>query len=54
MDFDRGIVNALFYDYPVDAVIAQLDKNKNNLQQDVFLDILPQLVQWSKQEYTYT
>lgn len=54
MDFDRGIVKALFYDYPVDAVIAQLDKNKNNLQQDVFLDILPQLVQWSKQEYTYT
>lgn len=54
MDFDRGIVKALFYDYPVDALVALLDKNKNNLQQDVFLDILPQLVQWSKQEYTYT
>lgn len=54
MDLDRGIVKALFYDYPVDALVAQLDKNKNNLQQDVFLDILPQLVQWSKQEYTYT
>ena len=54
MDLDRGIVKALFYDYPVDTLVAQLDKNKNNLQQDVFLDILPQLVQWSKQEYTYT
>lgn len=54
MDFDRGIVKALFYDYPVDALVAQLDKRKNDLQQDVFLDILPQLVQWSKQEYTYT
>lgn len=56
MDLDRGIVKALFYDYPVDALVAQLDKhkNKNNMQQDVFLDILPQLMQWSKQEYTYT
>ena len=56
MDLDRGIVKALFYDYPVDALVAQLDmyKNKNNPQQDVFLDILPQLMQWSKQEYTYT
>lgn len=54
MDLDRGIVKALFYDYPVDALVAQLEKCKNNMQQDVFLDILPQLVQWSKQEYTYT
>ena len=54
MDLDRGIIKALFYDYPVDALVALLDKNKNNPQQDVFLDILPQLVQWSKQEYTYT
>lgn len=56
MDLDRGIIKALFYDYPVDTLVAQLDKhkNKNNMQQDVFLDILPQLMQWSKQEYTYT
>lgn len=58
MDLDRGIVKALFYDYPIDALVAQLDKSNNSkssrLQQDVFLDILPQLMQWSKQEYTYT
>ena len=41
MDLDRGIVKALFYDYPVDTLVAQLDKRKNDLQQDVFLDILP-------------
>ena len=54
MDLDRSILKALFYDYPVDAVVRQLDENKNDKQHDVFLDILPQLVQWSKQEYTYT
>ena len=54
MDIDNGIVKALFYDYPVDALIQQLDNLKNNQELDSFLDILPQLMQWSKQEYTFT
>lgn len=53
MDIDRGIIKALFYDYPVDAIVKQLGK-LNNMEYDDFLDIMPQLLQWSKQEYTYT
>lgn len=53
MDLDRGIVKALFYDYPVDEVVRLLDKHRS-MQQDVYLDILPQLMQWAKPEYTYT
>lgn len=53
MDLERGIVRALFYDYPVDALVQQLDR-LNDMQHDDFLDILPQLLQWAKQEYTYT
>ena len=52
MDIDRGILKALFYDYPVDKLVALLDGNA--MQYDEFLDIMPQLLQWSKQEYTYT
>ena len=54
MDIDRSIVKTLLYDYPVDALMQQLDNLKNNQEQDSFLDILPQLMQWSKQEYTFT
>lgn len=53
MDIDRGIVKALFYDYPIDALVKQLGK-LSNMEYDDFLDIMPQLLQWSKQEYTYT
>lgn len=53
MDLERGIVRALFYDYPVDALVQQLER-LNDMQHDDFLDILPQLLQWAKQEYTYT
>lgn len=52
MDINRGILKALFYDYPVDKLVALLDGNA--MQYDEFLDIMPQLLQWSKQEYTYT
>ena len=52
MDINRGILKALFYDYPVDKLVALLDANA--MQYDEFLDITPQLMQWSKQEYTYT
>lgn len=52
MDIDRGILKALFYDYPIDKLVALLDANA--MQYDEFLDIMPQLMQWSKQEYTYT
>lgn len=52
MDIDRGILKALFYDYPVDALVRLLDSH--DMQHDVFLDIMPQLMQWSKPEYTYT
>ena len=53
MDIDRGIIKALFYDYPVDELVRLLD-NLHDMQYDVYLDILPQLMQWSKPEYTYT
>lgn len=52
MDINRGILKALFYDYPIDKLVALLDANA--MQYDEFLDIMPQLMQWSKQEYTYT
>lgn len=52
MDINRGILKALFYDYPVDALVHLLDSR--DIQHDVFLDIMPQLMQWSKPEYTYT
>lgn len=52
MDIDRGILKALFYDYPIDKLVALLDESA--MQYDEFLDIMPQLMQWSKQEYTYT
>ena len=54
MDIDNGIIKALFYVYPVDALMQQLENLKNNQKLDSFLDILPQLMQWSKQEYTFT
>ena len=53
MDIDRGIVKALFYDYPVTELMRLLD-NLRDLRYDVYLDILPQLMQWAKPEYTYT
>ena len=54
MDIKRGILKALYYDYPVDALVRILDKQHTDMQHDVFLDILPQLLQWAKPEYTYT
>ena len=54
MDIDRGILKALYYDYPVDALVKILDSQHTDMQHDVFLDILPQLLQWAKPEYTYT
>lgn len=53
MDLNRGIVKTLFYDYPVDALVQILDKS-NDFMHDVFLDVMPQLMRWSKAEYTYT
>ena len=53
MDIDRGILKALFYDYPIDALV-QLLNSRTDMQYDEFLDIMPQLLQWSKPEYTRT
>ena len=53
MDIDRSILKALFYDYPIDTVVRLLEK-PDGMQYDEFLDIMPQLMQWSKPEYTYT
>lgn len=54
MDIDRSILKALYYDYPVSTLVQLLDSQRMDMQHDVFLDILPQLLQWSKPEYTYT
>lgn len=53
MDLERGIVRALFYDYPIDALMQQLER-LGDMQHDDFLDVMPQLLQWAKQEYTFT
>ena len=53
MDIERGILKAIFYDYPVDTLVQLIAKSYNMLY-DVYLDIIPQLLQWSKPEYTYT
>lgn len=54
MDFERNILKAMFFDYPVDHVIDLLDRKASNAFEDIYLDVLPQLVEWQAKEYTYT
>lgn len=54
MDFERNILKAMFFDYPVDQVIDLLDRKASHALEDIYLDILPQLVEWQANEYTYT
>lgn len=52
MDFERASIKALFYDYPVEAVVKAIDKSRN--YKDDYLDILPQLVRWREDAFTTT
>lgn len=53
MDFERASIKALFYDYPIEAIVKAIEKSRN-LRKDDFLDILPQLVRWREGAFTTT
>lgn len=52
MDFERVSIKALFYDYPVEAVVKAIKDVRRN--KDGYLDILPQLVRWREDAFTTT
>lgn len=52
MDFERASIKALFYDYPVEAVVKAIEKSWN--YKDDYIDILPQLVRWREEAFTTT
>ena len=52
MDFERASIKALFYDYPVEAVVKAIEQG-HRLKDD-YLDILPQLVRWREDAFTTT
>lgn len=52
MDFERASIKALFYDYPVEAVVKAIEQGHRF--KDDFLDILPQLVRWREDAFTTT
>lgn len=54
MDIERNILKAMFFDYPVDHVVDLLDRRATHVLEDIYLDVLPQLVGWQANEYTYT
>ena len=52
MDFERASIKALFYDYPVEAVVNAIEQGHRF--KDDYLDILPQLVRWREDAFTTT
>ena len=52
MDFERASIKALFYDYPVEAVVKAIEDGRKN--KDGYIDILPQLVRWREDAFTTT
>lgn len=52
MDFERASIKALFYDYPIEAVIKVIEDAQRH--KDGYLDILPQLVRWREDAFTTT
>ena len=52
MDFERASIKALFYDYPVEAVVKAIGDVRRN--KDGYIDILPQLVRWREDAFTTT
>lgn len=52
MDFERASIKALFYDYPVEAVVKAIVNSRKS--KDGYLDILPQLVRWREIDFTTT
>ena len=52
MDFERASIKALFYDYPVEAVVNAIEDVRKN--KDGYIDILPQLVRWREDAFTTT
>lgn len=52
MDFERASIKALFYDYPVEAVVKAIEDARRN--KDGYMDILPQLVRWREDAFTTT
>lgn len=52
MDFERASIKALFYDYPVEAVVKAIEDARRN--KDDYMDILPQLVRWREDAFTTT
>jgi len=54
MDIERGILKALFYDYPVESVVTILKDMKVKHVKDVYIDILPLLMRWRQDTFTTT
>lgn len=52
MDFERASIKALFYDYPVEAVVKAIEDARRS--KDDYIDILPQLVRWREDAFTTT
>ena len=52
MDFERESIKALFYAYPVEAVVKAIEDARRN--KDGYIDILPQLVRWREDAFTTT
>lgn len=54
MDIERGILKALFYDYPVESVVRILQDSNMKQAKDVYTDILPLLMRWRQDTFTTT
>lgn len=52
MDFERASIKALFYDYPIEAVVKAIEQGHRF--KDDYLDILPHLVRWREDAFTTT
>lgn len=52
MDFERASIKALFYDYPIEAVVKAIKDARRS--KDDYIDILPQLVRWREGAFTTT
>lgn len=54
MDFERACIKAIFYDYPIESALEEIEESQNLSGNDSFLHIIPQLIRWRKTEFTTT
>lgn len=54
MDFERACIKAVFYDYPIESALAEIEEAGKLTRKDAFLHIIPQLIRWREIDFTTT